>query len=164
MAALAAALGQPLTRELEILHLQPHRKVTTAALVQLIILLMALVVVVAALALLDQMGLVHLVAQAGLDQHPQLRVHLLLMPGAAAAVVILGDHAQVVAEAPEAVVPELRQYQQTAFLEQPTQAVVVVVLHMQQRKEMAALAALASSSSRSTNKDLWKPKSTDFSA
>jgi hypothetical protein len=27
-----------------------------------------------------------------------------------------------------------------------------------------ALAALASSSSRSTNKDLWKPKSTDFSA
>ena len=47
--------------------------------------------------------------------------------------------------------------------ELPTLAVEVVGLQLEQPLPVAQ-AALALSSSKSTNKDLWKPKSTDFSA
>jgi hypothetical protein len=52
----------------------------------------------------------------------------------------------------------------TALQELLTQAVAVVEVRLILLLPLVEMAVAASSSSRSTNKDLWKPKSTDFSA
>jgi hypothetical protein len=57
-------------------------------------------------------------------------------------------------------VEELRRELEVMELQTPAAVLAVLVTLL----AMVAQAALVLSSSRSTNKDLWKPKSTDFSA
>jgi hypothetical protein len=71
-------------------------------------------------------------------------------------VVLLAQVEMVVAA--QVVQRELMVPQEAPILE------VAVEVQAVQETRQAALAALALSSSRSTNKDLWKLKSTDFSA
>jgi hypothetical protein len=62
----------------------------------------------------------------------------------------------------EALALQVTQMEQAGLLI-PAVVAALVGLHRELTKHQAQ-AALASSSSRSTNKDLWKLKSTDFSA
>ena len=75
-------------------------------------------------------------------------------------------HLVVLVELVVRVAVQMARIQALRLLLQPQtlEAAAAVAVNLVEAKLMAPQVALASSSSRSINKDLWKPKSTDFSA
>jgi hypothetical protein len=114
------------------------------------------------------MGQQQLVVMVALHQLLLLRV-LLCITLAAVAVAyrlvghLLGwveEHQPLLKKVVVVMVEELRRELEVMELQTPAAVLAVLVTLL----AMVAQAALVLSSSRSTNKDLWKPKSTDFSA